>query len=230
MDTLFLIPARGGSKGIPGKNSKLLHGKPLIQYSIETARALGKDLDICLSTDSDEIIAIAKALGLEVPFVRPANLATDTANSRDVILHALSFFQNRGKYYENVVLLQPTSPFRKLADVRNMMDLLTDDLDMVVSVKEAHDNPYYSLFEENENGYLELSKKGNFTRRQDVPKVYAYNGSVYVIKAARLIQKPFSDFDKIVKYEMDNVHSIDIDTPFDWQIAEMIVEKKLSNC
>lgn len=227
MNTLFLIPARGGSKGISAKNIKELNGRPLICYSIDTARELAEDVDICVSTDSDEIISIVERTGLKVPFVRPANLSSDTANSRDVINHSLAFFEDRGKRYGTVVLLQPTSPFRIASDISNMIGLLTGNVDMVVSVREVHDNPYYNLFTEDTNGFLKATESNAYTRRQDIPKLYAYNGSVYAIRTKAIREKDFSGFERVIKYEMDTVHSIDIDTPFDWMVAEMIAEKKL---
>jgi CMP-N,N'-diacetyllegionaminic acid synthase len=227
MEPIVIIPARGGSKGVPGKNYKNLNSKPLIQYSIDVARALVSDENICVTTDSEEIINVANSVNLKVPFMRPAALATDSANSRDVILHALDYYANVGRVYDKIVLLQPTSPFRKVGDVKNMLKQWHSNIDMVVSVQESHENPYYSLFEEDKDGYLYLSKPGNFTRRQDVPKVYAYNGSVYVITVKSIQEKSFSDFHKVVRYEMDKILSLDIDTPFDWMTAEMIIEKKL---
>ena len=227
MNTLFLIPARGGSKGIPRKNVKQLNGKPLIIYSVETARQLADDADICVSTDSEEVISVVTSVGLNVPFIRPIELSTDTAGSREVINHALSYFESRGRGYDQVILLQPTSPFRSASDVTRMLNLLTHSIDMVVSVRESHDSPYYNAFEEDRNGYLVAVKPSNFERRQDIPKTYAYNGSIYAIQSNSIKSKPFAAFDKVIKYEMDAVHSIDIDTPFDWMIAEMIAEKKL---
>ena len=228
MSSLFLITARGGSKGLPRKNIKILGNRPLIQYSIEFARMFCHDKDICLSSDDQEIIDVARANGLEVPFTRPNSLATDTANSRDVILHALEFYQEKGVYYDNVVLLQPTSPFRNYQQGKQMIDLFKPELDMIVSVKESHYNPYFSLFEEDEEGFLTLSKKtGNFTRRQGCPTVYAYNGSVYVINTDSLKKNNINQFKKVKKFAMDEVHSSDIDNQFDWWIAEMILEKSL---
>ena len=227
MSSLFLITARGGSKGLTGKNIKILGGKPLIQYSIEFARMFCQDRDICLSSDDQEIIDVARGNDLAVPFVRPPVLATDTANSRDVVLHALEFYHEKGVYYDNVVLLQPTSPFRNYQQGKQMMDLFTPELDMIVSVKESHYNPYFSLFEENEEGFLTLSKTGNFTRRQDCPTVYAFNGSIYVINTNSLKKNNINQFKKVKKFDMDEVHSLDIDNQFDWWIAEMILEKSL---
>ncbi|HEY0740062.1 MAG TPA: acylneuraminate cytidylyltransferase family protein [Chryseosolibacter sp.] len=227
MSTLFIIPARGGSKGLPGKNIKELSGKPLLEYSIDIARACTTDDHICLSTDSEEIIKVARDYGLNVPFNRPAELASDTAGTREVILHALDHYKNKGMDYDRLVLLQPTSPFRRKQDILEMQHLFSPALDLVVSVKEADKNPYFSLFEENGEGYLTLSKPSQFTRRQDSPKVYAYNGSVYVINAQSIRNSNFNQFTKIRKYVMDEIRSIDIDTEFDWLIAKTIIENGL---
>lgn len=226
MSTLYLIPARAGSKGLPGKNIKLLHGKPLLYYSIDFARIFSADSHICVSTDSDQIIKAAKDYGLDVPFKRPTELASDLAGSREVILHALNYFGNLGRNYKTVILLQPTSPFRNQRHIREMINIFDDSIDMVVSVKESRENPYFSLFEE-VSGFLTLSKKSSFLRRQDSPKVYAYNGSVYIINSKSLHNENLNEFDKVKKYIMDDVHSLDIDTNYDWLIAEMIVEKGL---
>jgi CMP-N,N'-diacetyllegionaminic acid synthase len=225
MERLIIIPARGGSKGIPNKNIKPLNGKPLIQYTVDIARQLSADEHICVSTDSVEIARVVESLGLKIPFMRPQALATDTAGSRGVVLHAVDYFEQLNRKYDCIMLMQPTSPFRSLSDLQEMIKLFTKDLDMVVSVKESHSNPYFSLFEENESGYLQLSKKGNYVRRQDCPKVYAYNGSVYLINGDSIRQKEFSEFTRIRKFVMNDVHSIDIDTEFDWWTAEMIIEK-----
>jgi N-acylneuraminate cytidylyltransferase len=224
---LYLIPARGGSKGIPQKNIKPLNGKPLILYSVEVARALADDADICVTTDDAGIISVVESTGLKVPFVRPAELATDTSGSYEVILHALDYFAACGQIYDTVVLLQPTSPFRTAQHVKEAIALYDDSLDMVVSVSESAANPYYTLFEENESGFLEKSKKGTFTRRQDCPKVYEYNGAIYVMNVQALREKPLSAFTKIRKYEMEQKLSVDLDTPLDWAFAEFISNKNL---
>lgn len=228
MKVLVIIPARGGSKGVPKKNIKILGGKPLIRYSIDIAKQVAESLeDICVSTDSTEIKEVAEAAGIKLPFLRPDNLSTDQASSREVILHALDYYTRQNCRYDAILLLQPTSPFRRVQDVREMLALYCSDLDMVVSVSESHHTPYFSLFEENDDQYLELSKKGDFTRRQDAPKVYAYNGSVYVINPESIKSVGFSQFKKVKKYVMDDVHSVDIDTPLDWQVAEVLLANKL---
>lgn len=226
MNTLFIIPARGGSKGIKGKNIKSLGGKPLIHYSIDIARTFTSDENICLTSDSDEIISCAKALGLSVPFIRPAELSNDTAGSYEVLLHALEFYESKGKNYQWVCLLQPTSPFRKPAHIKEAISLLNDSLDMVVSVCESSLNPYFNLFEEDKDGFLRRSKESNCVRRQDCPPVYEYNGSIYIINTNSLKKySSFREFQKIKKYVMEDLYSVDLDTPMDWAYAEFLIEK-----
>lgn len=226
-DILFIIPARGGSKGIPKKNSRLLSGKPLINYSIEIAQHFSKD-DICITTDDEEIINIVKAtFNISVPFKRPDHLSSDTASSNDVLIHAINYYKSIGKEYQTIVLLQPTSPFRTVDNVKEAIELFNmSSLDMVVSVCESKSNPYYNLFEENKDGYLEKSKPSIFTRRQDCPNVYAYNGAVYVIRVSSLLSVGLTNFKKIKKVMMTEEESLDIDTPLDWKIAEFVISQK----
>ncbi|WP_295795865.1 acylneuraminate cytidylyltransferase family protein [Mucilaginibacter sp.] len=229
MKILYLIPARGGSKGLPGKNILDLGGKPLIAYSIDIAKqVLAEGDEICVSTDDDDIIQKVKSLGIEPPFIRPAELAADTSGTHEVILHALNFYeQERGTVFDVVMLLQPTSPFRTLRHITDVIELMGahPDAEMVVSVRESKDNPYFNLFEETDNGYLKKSKAGNYTRRQDCPKVFAYNGSVYLIKVAAVKEKPLHSLEKIIKYRMDDPYNLDIDTWQDWNIAEQVIRK-----
>jgi CMP-N,N'-diacetyllegionaminic acid synthase len=226
MEILFLITARGGSKGLPGKNIKPLKGKPLLWYTIDFARQFTSDLNICLSTDSDEIILVANEKGLKVPFKRPDYLSTDSASSYDVIMHALNYYKEKGIFYKSIVLLQPTSPFRMKEFLNEMLSIYSESIDMVVSVKECHDNPYFTIFEDNELGYLTKSKSGLFTRRQDAPKVYAYNGSIYLINVASLYMSNISDFKKIKKYVINDFFSLDIDNHLDWIVAETLVDSE----
>lgn len=225
MKPLVVIPARGGSKGLPGKNIKKLMGKPLIHYTIEAARALFSDEQIIVSTDDLDIKSCAEQTGLNVPFIRPAELATDTASTVEVLLHALKVSEDNQYEPDTLILLQPTSPLRNAQHIKEAMNLFTETIDMVVSVKETESNPYYVLFEENENGLLKKSKAGNFTRRQDCPKVWEYNGAIYIINIKSLKQKRNINFEKVVKYEMKREHSIDIDTEVDWLITEVYLSK-----
>ena len=228
MKILYVIPARGGSKGVPAKNIKPFMGKPLIHYAIDTARACAvSETDICLSTDDDQIAAVVKDYCLEVHFMRPAELATDTAGTYEVLLHALGEMEKMHSCtYEVLVLLQPTSPFRKPQHVREALALYDNGIDMVVSVKEAESNPYFTLFEENSEGWLEKSKKGNFTRRQDAPPVWELNGAVYIINVEALRRHAsIAQFSKVRKYPMSQTASVDLDTPLDWRFAELLVEE-----
>ena len=223
MKILYLIPARGGSKGIPHKNIKLLDGKPLIQYSIDVARQLAEDNDICVSTDDIEIKTVAENLGLEVPFLRPTYLASDTATTSDVIIHALEFYNNQGKKYDVVVLLQPTSPLRTVQNVKDCLALYDDTLDMVTTVKESSVSAV--LCRENQNGFLEQVIGENNVRRQDAAKLYEYNGAVYVINSDAIKEKGLGGFTKIKKCVMDEKSSVDIDTMLDWKFVEVLVKE-----
>lgn len=223
MKALVIIPARGGSKGIPEKNSKLLGGKPLIQYTIESALECFDSNQILVSTDSEKIRDIAVNLGLSVPTLRPEHLATDTASSYDVILHCMDEAKKNGLSYDCVVLLQPTSPFREGWHIKEALEMYSPEVDMIVSVNESDENPYYSLFEENSNGFLNKSKEGNFTRRQDCPKVYSYNGAIYVMNPESLRNQSISAFEKVRKYVMDASCSVDLDSPHDWKLAEFLL-------
>lgn len=221
MKILFVIPARAGSKGLPGKNVKILGDQPLVNYSINFAiQNLKKGDQLCISTNDLEVIDIAKKLNVDIPFKRPDELAKDNSTSQDVILHAISFFESKGFQFDAILLLQPTSPFRIQEDFESIIDAYSEDCEMVVSVKESKENPYFNLFEQNENGFLNKSKPGNYTRRQDCPPVYAYNGSMYLIRVDAIKSKLISDFTKIKKVIMPPQRSIDIDTFEDWKLAE----------
>jgi len=227
MKILIIIPARGGSKGIPRKNIKPFNGKPLIYYTIDCARAICDDKDICVSTDDAEIISVVEQYGLKVPFVRPAELSTDTAGTYEVLLHALNYYEKQGRRYDVVMLLQNTSPFRTAEHVKEALKLFSPKVDMVVSVKECPANPYYCVFEEDSNGFLHVCKgDGNIFRRQDAPKVYEYNGAIYIMNAETLKTTHMHKMHKRVKYVMDDMSSFDLDTMTDWNIAESIIKKR----
>jgi N-acylneuraminate cytidylyltransferase len=218
-DTLFIVPARGGSKGLPRKNILPINDKPLICYTIDAARGVTDDLNICVSTDDLEIKQVVEDYGLKVPFLRPAKLATDIAGTREVLLHAIEYYENKlNRQFSKICLLQPTSPLRNSQHIIEAHQLWNDDLDMVVSVKESKANPYFNLFEEQENGFLKKSKNGNFTRRQDAPKVWEYNGAIYFINIQTLRNKPIAKFEKVQKYVMSMNSSIDVDTEFDFRL------------
>lgn len=226
-NTLYIIPARGGSKGIPRKNIKPLAGVPLILYSINVARKLSNDKHIFLSTDDEEIAQIARMAGLDVPYMRPAHLATDAAGSREVIIDAMDAADMMDIGYNRVVLLQPTSPMRTADDVQQCLNLYRDDIDMVVSVVEASCNPYYNCFEcDQTTGFLKISKgDGKITRRQEAPHAWEYNGAVYVINPKSIRAKTFGEMTRKIPCEMPRERSIDLDTPTDWAIAEILMQQ-----
>lgn len=252
---IFIIPARGGSKGIPGKNIADLGGRPLISYTIDAALdALATLNDIrgkastpspapvitdeltpervIVSTDSAEIAAKAGEEGIEIPFLRPAELSTDTAGSREVILHAMDYADSRSIDYNCVVLLQPTSPFRNGGHVAQAMSLYDPETtDMVVSVCQASANPYYNCFETDPTtGFLHISKgDGLLTRRQDAPPAWEYNGAIYVINPASIRRMPLGAFPRRIPYEMSAEDSIDIDTPLDLTVARAVMASRLKD-
>ena len=226
MKILYLIPARGGSKGLKKKNILKLLDKPMINYTLDAVLPLlGNNDEVCVSTDSKEIKDVVEKNGIKVPFIRPNYLASDSATTKDVINHALEWYSNNNKLFDLVVLLQPTSPLRTSIHIKECLKLWNKDIDMIVSVKETDANPYYVLFEEDQNLFLKKSKEGSFTRRQDCPKVYEYNGAIYVISVDSLKHKDFNNFDRKKKYLMSKESSIDVDDFIDFNLAELMIKK-----
>ena len=227
MKTLWLIPARGGSKGIPDKNLKPFCGESLVSRAVKQALHCKAEEDtVFVSTDSLKIKEEAENAGIHVPFIRPGHLASDTAGTYPVILHVLEEFKYLGKEFDRVILLQPTSPFRSTEDIKKAESLWNPDIDMVVSVVASKANPYFNLFETDSNGFLKLSKgTGEYSRRQDAPQVWEYNGAVYVMTVKSLLERPMSKFQKILPSPMPSFRSIDLDTPEDWAIAEILFQK-----
>lgn len=230
---IYIIPARGGSKGIPHKNIKELGGKPLIHYAIANALALTAADDrrrIIVSTDDARIAEVALAAAADITIRRrPEALATDTAATRDVIIDAMDYADSLGIIYDCVVLLQPTSPLRRPDDIRRGLEMYAaarGTCDMVVSVCPAEANPYYDLMECDSNGYLHVSKgDGRYTRRQDAPAVWQYNGAVYVINPEAVRTTPMLKMHRRLPLEMEAARSIDLDTPRDWAIAETLINE-----
>jgi CMP-N,N'-diacetyllegionaminic acid synthase len=221
---LFLIPARAGSKGLPQKNIKNLAGKPLIAYSIEFAlQHAQKDDIICISTNDLEVIEIVKKqFALEVPFIRPEELSNDTASTFEVIIHALDFYKQKGLSFEKIMLLQPTSPYRTKKDFEQINELYNkNNVDMVVSVKKSKESPYFTLFQEDNSGCLKkIISNSNFLTRQECPPIYVFNGSMYLVNTQKFLEFKNFNFENIIKYEMPESRSVDIDTKVDWVLAE----------
>jgi len=231
---IFIIPARKGTKGLPGKNVKVLGNKPLISYSIEFAKFVCTEDDtVCVTTDDEEVIKIANELGVSTPFLRPDHLSSDSANSYQVIYHAIEFYKSLKITFETIVLLQPTSPFRLMTDFVEMEKLyFSKNPDMVVSVKISKESPYFTLFEEDINGLLNNfidDKSSNYRQRQNCPPVYTYNGSIYIVNCKSFLEKGNFDFEHKLKYVMPDSRSIDIDTHADWVLAEFYLNVNNEN-
>jgi CMP-N,N'-diacetyllegionaminic acid synthase len=227
MKPLIVIPARGGSKRLLGKNIKPLNGKPLIHYTIEAALEVFDCEYICVSTDDELIKASAELAGLKLQFLRPDDLASDTADSRSVLVHAHQFYRNKINYDADViVLLQPTSPFRTGNHIREAIQLFDFSIDAVISVKETDVNPFFLHYVENEYGYLKKLLDNSYSRKQDCPTVYEINGAIYIIKASSLYKKNTLNYDKTIKYTMDKMSSVDIDDKYDFEYAEQLLRLK----
>lgn len=227
---LAIIPARGGSKGIPRKNIKLLAGKPLIAWTIEEAKK-SKYIDrLVVSTDSEEIAEIAKAFGADVPFIRPAKFAADSSPSWEAIIHALKWFEvNENRGYPVFCLLQPTSPFRNVKHIDEAIQKFfsSEKVRSLVSVCESIKTPFWTQTVSPE-GYLEplIQSKKQYLRRQDLPKTFDVNGALYIADTdAYLNSKSFLG-EKTAFYEMDQYSSIDIDTEIDFILAETLYLRK----
>lgn len=219
---LGVIPARGGSKGIPGKNIRILGGKPLIAWTIEAAKGSAYLDRLVLSSDSADIIRVAKEYECEAPFVRPAELARDDTPGVEVPLHALSMLPG----YEYVVLLQPTSPLRSVADIDGCLEkCVAEKAPACVSVSEAAESPYW-MYVIDGQGRLEpfAGKARTFVRRQDIPPAYLLNGAVYAAETPSLISTRSFITGDTVAFPMPRERSLDIDDELDWGFAEYYIE------
>jgi len=223
---LCVIPARGGSKGLPGKNIKKLLGKPLIGYSIGHARG-SKYIDrTIVSTDSKIIAAVARSLGAEVPFLRPKRLSKDKSSTMDVLLHAIDWMEKREKFnFDVLVLLHATTPLRKAKDVDKSIELLfKKNTDNVFSVTEAHKNPYFNMVEINKDEKVTLVKQGAYTNRQSAPDVFDMNSSIYVWWKDVLKNSKSLFPGKTSIYLMPKERSVDIDDYIDFKVAAMLLK------
>jgi CMP-N-acetylneuraminic acid synthetase len=227
MKVLGIIPARGGSKSVPRKNIRLLGGKPLLAYTVESALGSKSLSKVILSTEDNEIAEIGMALGLDVPFLRPAELAEDTTPTLPVVLHALQEMENSGERFDAVCLLQPTSPLRRSEDIDACIELLeTSGADSVISVSAVpHEyNPKW-VYWKNENGEMILTtgESTPIPRRQDLPPAYHREGSVYVTRSEIITAKQNLFGETIHGYEIPAEFSSNIDTPEDWEEIERMV-------
>jgi CMP-N,N'-diacetyllegionaminic acid synthase len=221
MTLLALIPARGGSKGIPRKNIRLFCGKPLIQWSIEQALEAPSIDRVVVSTDDPDIAQCARACGADVPFLRPEELASDTASSIDAVLHALEQLPE----VSDVLLLQPTSPMRRLEDINAIVDLyLHSGRNVVVSVTTSVKHPAW-IFNMTESQILQpFLTRSNLVCRQQLPPAYVLNGSLYLASRSFLERERSYLTACTIGYVMPPEYSVDIDTLLDWHWGEYLMQ------
>jgi CMP-N,N'-diacetyllegionaminic acid synthase len=229
---LFLIPARGGSKGLPGKNIRPLLGKPLIAWTVETAVKAAKLVDghVIVSTDSDAIAIAARNAGAQIPFMRPAALAQDTSSSMDVVLHALDFFEEKGVKFDYLCMLEATSPQRDENDVTGALDLLikTNGAESIVGVCRSESGHPAFLATKNENQFIHPYEGETFIfkRRQEIDEVYFFEGSMYISKVSSLRNRKSFYHEKTVGYEMPKWKSFEVDDLIDFTIIESLMKAR----
>jgi len=226
---LCTICARGGSKGVKNKNIKALNGKPLIAYTIEQAKASGLFDHIVISTDSDDIARVAQEYGAEVFFKRNTEMASDTAGKLNVIKDAFvrseAYYQ---KQYDYLVDLDATAPLRSVDDIKNSFaQFLKDDNDNLITAMPSRRSPYFNLVEVSNKGKVTLSKKldSSIVRRQDAPKSYDMNASIYIWKRDVILNDNTLFLDKTGLYVMPEERSIDIDTELDFEFVQFLMRK-----
>lgn len=229
MRVLGLIPARGGSKGVPRKNVRLLAGKPLLAYTAEAALAAKRLARVILSTDDQEIAEVGKMFSVEAPFLRPAELAEDKTPTLPVVQHALRYVEENGDQFDAVCLLQPTNPLRQAADIDACIELMEQSgADSVVSVLPvpAEYNPHWVYFR-NDNGSLRLStgEASPIPRRQELPPAFHREGSIYVSRRDVVMKENSLYGTLVVGYEVDSARSVNIDTLEDWEYAAELISR-----
>lgn len=220
LKTLALIPARGGSKGIPRKNIKLLAGKPLIAWTIEAALRSRRLDDVVVSTEDEEIAEVARTWGARVPFLRPGEMARDDTPGLDPVMHAIEQLPDYGA----VLLLQPTSPLRTTEDIDGCIDrALGLEAASVVSVSEPEKHPYWMFRVGVDQRLQPLVDVPLVARRQDLPSVYALNGALYYARIDWLRLHRTLVSTETVAYVMPPERSVDVDTLLDWQLVEILL-------
>jgi len=226
---LAIIPARGGSKGLPGKNIKDLCGKPLITWSIDVAEACSSIDKIVVSTDDDQIADCAKKYDAEVPFMRPQELASDTASIIDVIFHTIDWFKKHQDFRpEYILLLQPTSPLRTIEDIEGTIQMLKDkDARAVVSVCETDHHPWWSNILPEDGNMKDFLRRDILNkRRQDLPIFYWLNGAVYLAATNYLCEHNGFFGPNTFAYKMPKERSVDIDSTIDFKLAALLLNEK----
>jgi len=228
MRILALIPARGGSKRLPGKNIKLLGGKPLINWTIEIAQGISEICEILVSTDDPAIALVAKEAGANVPWLRPKALSTDQATSVEVALHALDWYESENGVVDGLLLLQPTSPFRTQATIRRGIKLFkSQNYPSVIAVSPVRDHPMWTF--KKEGAYLApFMENHRFgMRSQDLKPAFVVNGSFYLISPTELRKSKLFIGDKLVPIVCETFQeALDIDSDVDFDLAEFFLSQK----
>jgi CMP-N-acetylneuraminic acid synthetase len=232
MRCLGLINARGGSKGIPGKNIKPLCDKPLIAYSIEAGLAASRIARVVVSTDSAEIAEVASRYGADVPFMRPLELASDIALQLDSIRYAIARLEADGDYYDVIVLLQPTCPLRISTDIDGAINLLEEaGADTVISVMQVHGQHPLTMYTGDPrtglSPLLDANKAG--VLRQEFPRVLWRNGAIYGMRRDVVMEQQTLYGNKVVGYVMPEERSANIDEPIDWLVTEALLRHRLKS-
>lgn len=226
---LAIIPARGGSKGLPGKNIRPLLGKPLIAWSIEHAQQSKYVDEIFVSTDSLEIADVAETFGVKVPELRPVELAVDSAPSSAFIIYTIEKFSKEGILFDYFILLEPTSPLRDVEDVDKSIEMLIDDPenDSIVGVCKAEDvHPAFMVKVGNDKRLMPYEDKMKTLRRQELPDVFFFEGSVYVSKCDVFLEKKVFYHDKTLPYIVPKWKSFEVDDIIDFTIIEAMAKLK----
>lgn len=229
-NVLAIVPARGGSKRLPGKNIKLLHGQPLINWTIKAAHDARCISTVVVSTDDNRIAEIARKAGAQVPFIRPAALSDDKSTSVSVMLHALHELAQLGQQFDWIVLLQPTSPLRTGQHIDDAFSVLTQkESDAVISVCKTEHSPLWCNTLPDDDSMLnflpESVNKGK--RSQDLPDYYRLNGAIYIINVNKLLkQKSIFSYKKIHAFIMKSADSVDIDSELDFEFAQFLMSKQ----
>lgn len=227
MNVVALICARGGSKGLPGKNIRPLAGRPLIAWSIAQARAVPRIGRIIVSTDSEAIAAIAREAGAEVPFIRPAHLARDDSPEWLAWRHALGYLKESGGSYPDALIAVPaTAPLRARADLESCLDLYAQGgADVVLTVTQAHRNPYFSMVKRESDGTVNLviRPQGAVFRRQDAPVVYDITPVAYVARPEFVMTRDGIFEGRVLAVQVPAERAVDIDTIFDFTVAESLL-------
>jgi CMP-N,N'-diacetyllegionaminic acid synthase len=224
VNTFALIPARGGTKGIPRKNIKFIAGKPLIVWTIEAALRSSLLSGVVVSTDDLEIAEIARQAGAQVPFTRPAQLARDQSPILDTVLHTLGQFPQ----YDSVLLLQPTSPLRTADDMDGFLNFVAQKkTPSAVSVTEADTHPYWTYRLNADQTMAQFVDVASVALRQDLPAVFSLNGAMYFADASWLRDSGSLVGAETLAYVMSKEHSVDLDTPLDWKFAELLLKESL---